>query len=949
MKKLLILFAAVLCASLGLWAQSQEEMMQQMMRPLPNDPLVRTGKLDNGLTYYIRHNELPAERAEFYLATDVGAIQEEYPSQDGLAHFLEHMCFNGTKNFPDKGILDYLRSIGAEFGRNINASTGWEETQYMLNNIPVARESVVDTCLLILHDYSHFVTNDPAEIDKERGVIIEERRQRRTAAWRLHERSLPYFYGDTKWASCTLIGLQEHLETFKPESLVEFYRTWYHPGNQAVIVVGDVDVDRTEKKIAEIFSDIPLQENPKAKDYIKIPDHEEPLVGVLTDPEATMPTIQMLWESESMPEAYNATIIGKSTDIIEDLIANIMAERFNDITSKPDTPFIGADFGSGNLCETMKAAMADVNLREDNLIGGFKAFYTEIEKMKRFGFTDDELERAKNEILTIYENKVKKADTRKNPEFVRPIIRSFFDKYPFLDPQMDFQIVSSILSQVNSVALSQVAAQMITENNLVVLYTGPEKEGIATPTKEQLLAAIAEVKASDIRPNEASSVAKEFLNPAKLKGAKVKKSAEGVYGSTVWTLKNGVQVTLLPTSHTKDQIIFRLYRDGGLSLIETEDLASFDNSIFRLYLSNTGVAGFSGTEVSKMLTGKTVNVKPYIGQLFNEISGSTRGADLEIALQLAYLYYTSPRFDADEFATGINQISAVLPNLMGQPNYKVQKEAIKTIYGDNPRRKLVDTEMVEQASVEALEKGYKKLFADAAGLKMTVVGDFSIDEIKPLIEKYIGSIPKGKKAPVWIDRKEYMVEGAVQNVFQTTMQTPKSSVINVYNAPVSYDAATIAALEAAEYILDIRYTNSLREDEGGTYGAHTSSQVDKFPKERAIIQTSFDCRPSVADKLRDLAKEGIRKLAEEGPTAEEASAAILNLQKKIPESRISNFYWRSSIEDYYEYGFDYDKEYEAAVAALDAAKIQAAVKAILDAGNLVEVVMTPSADSAESE
>ena len=949
MKKFMIVVAAIILAAQGLWAQSQEEMMAQMMRPLPNDPAVRTGKLDNGLTYYIRHNALPAERAEFYLATDVGAIQEEYPSQDGLAHFLEHMCFNGTKNFPDKGILDYLRSIGAEFGRNINASTGWEETQYMLNNIPVARESVVDSCLLILHDYSHFVTCAPEEIDKERGVIIEERRQRRTAAWRFHEKKLPYYYGDTKWASCTLIGLQEHLETFKPESLVSFYQTWYHPGNQAVIVVGDIDVDRTEKKLAEIFSDIPAKENPKAKEPIKIPGHEEPLVGIFTDPEATVSSIEMLWETDAMPEEYNATIIGKSRDLMTDVIANVMSERFNDITSKSDSPYISAELGVGNLCETMEATFGEVTLRDDNILDGFKAFYTELEKMKRFGFSDDEVERAKTDILTSYENRVKKAETRKNPEFVRPIIRSFFDKYPYMDPQTDFAIVSQILGQINSAALSQVAAQMITENNLVVIYTGPEKEGIATPTKEQLLAAIAEVKASDIKPNEASSIAKDFLNPAKLKGAKVKKSAASVSSSTEWTLKNGVKVTLLPTEYTKDQIIFRLYRDGGLSRVETADLESFDRSVFSLYLSNTGVAGFSGTEVSKMLSGKTVYVRPFVSELENGVTGSTRGADLEIALQLAYLYYTAPRFDEDEFATGINQMKAILPNFMSQPNYKLQKEALKTLYSDNPRRKVTDEETVEQANVETLGRVYKQLFSNAAGLRMTIVGDFDINAIKPLIEKYIGSIPKGKAAPSWIDRKEYLAEGAVKNVFEAKMQTPKSTVINVYSAPVKYDAATMAALDAAEYILDIRYVNSLREDEGGTYGAHTSASVEKYPQEIAMIQTSFDCRPSACDKLRDLAKQGIKSLAEEGPTAEEANAAILNLQKKLPENRISNAYWRSNIEDFYEYGFDYDKEYEAAVAALDAAKIQAAVKALLDAGNFIEVVMTPSADSVEKE
>ena len=316
---------------------------------LPNDPAVRKGTLENGLTYYIRHNDKPENRAEFYLATDVGAIQET-PDQDGLAHFLEHMCFNGTKNFPGKGILEYLQSIGAEFGRNINASTGVEQTVYMLNNIPLVREGVIDTCLLILHDYSHFVTCDPEEIDKERGVIIEERRARRTADWRMHEKSLPYYYGDSKYSTCTLIGSQENLETFKPESLTSFYHTWYRPDMQAVIVVGDIDVDAVEEKIKSTFADIPAAENPQQKEAYKIPDNTEPVIGIITDPEATSTSIEILWKSEPMPEELNSTDMGMMMELIKQYVSTIMSERFNDITSKPDAPFLSAYMGIGELC-----------------------------------------------------------------------------------------------------------------------------------------------------------------------------------------------------------------------------------------------------------------------------------------------------------------------------------------------------------------------------------------------------------------------------------------------------------------------------------------------------------------------------------------------------------------------------------------------------------------------
>ena len=949
MKRFLIISAFLpLLAAFPAAAQSQEEAMQQAMAALPNDPAVRIGHLDNGLTYYIRHNELPAQRAEFYLATNVGAIQEE-PDQDGLAHFLEHMCFNGTEHFPEKGILDYLRSIGAEFGRNINASTGFEETQYMLNNIPVQRETVVDTCLMILCDYAHFVNNDPAEIDKERGVIIEERRQRRNAQWRTMERSLPYYFKGTKMENCTLIGRQESLETFKPESLVNFYRTWYHPDMQAVVVVGDVDVDRTEAKIREIFSVIPKCENPKAKEHLKVPDNQEPIVGIITDPETTVPTVEMIWKSEAMPEQFNPTVIGQTQDLLKMLIGRIMAERFADIVSQPDSPYLqGIVDISSLIYEDIDAVMGEVALKEDNILPGFKAFYTEVERMKRFGFADDELERAKTDILTAFENAVNKAPTRRNPQFIGPILSNFFDKQPILEPETELQLGKQLLASINAQVLSMLAAQMITDENLIVLYSGPEKEGIATPTAEQLLQVIAEVKASEIKPLEGEEIASEFLNPALLKGSKVKKTAKAIYGATQWTLKNGVKVIVLPTDYTKDQILLNLNKDGGLSLVSNEDMPSMDQNIFALYQSNTGVAGFSGTQVSKMLTGKSVSVTPYIGQLETGIRGTSTQKDLETAFQLLYLYWMDPRFDPKEYENGIQQLKAILPNLQNQPTYKLQTEMYKTLYGDHPRRQMISAETLEKANLETLEKVYRSLFSDIAGATMTIVGDVDLETLKPLVEKYIGSLPKGKKAAKWVDTHEDIVKGRVENIFAVDMQTPKSTVLQVWTADMPYTELDAAALDVVSYILDIRYTNSLREDEGGTYGASTAAQINRRPKEQALIQVTFDCRPSVCDKLRSLAIEGIRDLAENGPTDEEMDNAVKNLRKNIPENRVNNAYWRNSIEIHERYGEDRDAAREAAINALTKETVRQTLQRILAQDNLIELVMKP-ANAAEAE
>ena len=647
------------------------------------------------------------------------------------------------------------------------------------------------------------------------------------------------------------------------------------------------------------------------------------------------------------PEQLNATLIGQMTEYLKAIISNIMYERFTDITSKPDSPYLSASFGFGDMIyEDIEAEMADVALKEDNILGGFKAFYTELERMKRFGFSDDEVNRAKTNILNSCENAVKKAPTRKNPEFVRPILSNFFDNEPFMEPEAELQVVQQIFAGINAQVLSMLTPQLLADN-LVIIYSGPEKAGIATPSEKDILDAMAEVKASEIKPMEGEEIASEFLNPALLKGAAVKKTGKTIYDATEWTLKNGVKVIVLPTEYTKDQILFNLSKEGGASLISDADIASFDDNIWGLWMNNAGVSGFTGTQVSKMLTGKTLSVTPYIDRLEHGIGGSSSVKDLETALQLVYLFYTDPRFDQDEYDNGINQITAVLPNLENQPNYKLQKELYKTLY-KTPRREMISAEKLAKASLATIEKNYRSLFADAAGATMVIVGDVDLNALKPLVEKYIGSLPKGKKATKWVDTHEDVIPGRIENVFTVDMQTPMSTVVQAWTAPLAYTAERQAALDAISYILDIRYTNSLREDEGGTYGASSQGMIQRRPTEQVIIQVVFACRPSLCDKLRSLAIDGIRDLAANGPTDDEVNSAVLNLKKNLPESRVSNSYWRSRIKDYLDYGKDGDAAREAALNSLTKESIQKFLQEILAADNLAEIVMKP-ANTAEAE
>ena len=650
MKAKFFLIAAVLFGTAAL-ANGQQ------MPTLPNDPAARVGKLENGMTYYIRHNDKPAGRAEFYLATNVGALQEE-PDQDGLAHFLEHMCFNGTKNFPGKGILNWLESIGASFGGNVNASTGVEQTIYLLNNIPLVRPTVIDTCLLIMHDYSHFVTCDPVEIDKERGVILEEKRSRNTASWRMREQSSPYIYGDTKYATTTIIGSEENLKTFKPESLTNFYHTWYRPDMQALVVVGDFDVDEVEAKIKSTFADIPAVENPRQKEVIRIPDNEEPIIGVLTDKENNQTSITVYWKSEPMPEEMNNTAIGMLTNIVKNLVSNIMNERFSDLSAKSDAPFTDAGFGMGKLCESCEVVLAEVDCKEGKALESFNSLLSETRRMSLYGFSDSEVERAKTELLSQYEKAANSADTRKNGEFVMGMIYNFLDNEPFMDPAVELELAKDLLGQINATVLNQIAQQLITKENMVVIYTAPEREGISHPSEAELRAVIEAVENADIARAEGEEIPAEFVNPAKIKSGRLKKSSNGLYGSTVLQLKNGLKVTLLPTEVQKDRISFSLNMLGGKSLFPDSHMASLDDNVLGLFLSNSGVGEFPNTMVGKMLAGKQLSVSPSIGNYTHSINGSSTRKDLETAFQLAYLYFMEPRFDEEEYDKGI-QLSLI--------------------------------------------------------------------------------------------------------------------------------------------------------------------------------------------------------------------------------------------------------------------------------------------------
>ena len=932
MKRLFIFIAALIAATVA-FGQT----------PLPNDPAVRTGQLENGLKYYIRHNDQPAQRAEFWIATDAGANQEE-DHQDGLAHFFEHMCFNGTKNFPGKSMLTYLQSIGAEFGRNINASTGFEVTQYMLNNIPVVRESIVDSCLLVLHDWSGFVTCDPAEIDNERGVIIEEKRGRDAADWRMYMAARPYIYGDVPYGRRTLIGGYDQLANFEHQSLTEFHQKWYRPDNQAIIVVGDIDVDAIEAKIKTMFSDIPVPAEPVQKPVYKLADNVEPIVGIITDPEAQYSYVEILWKREPMPKEFNNTDVAFMTNIVKSYVRQIMGERLADIAADPTSPFIQAGVYFYPICNECDATRAQVLFREGNMAPALKTFMLEVEKMKQFGFTEAEVQRATENILKAYEKAVEAAGSRKNGDFVDPLLNNFYQNESYLEPELAYQLAQGLCGQINAQILNQLLGQLqfVTDENMIVLYNGPSKEGSIIPTEDEIRNVLAEVKTIEVQPNAEEAVNEPFISE-ELKGSPVKTAAETVYGATEWTLKNGVKVIVLPTELKKDQVIFNITKKGGKTLIATEDLPSFEDNIWSLYLEYAGISKFAGKNIPKMLAGKSLSVSPYIGGSRHGVNGSSTPKDLETALQIAYLYFTAPRFDESEYMTGINQINALMPNMKANPDFLFDIEMDKILYGNNPRVVSLTDETLEKADLATIERVYRELFKDAAGAVVTIVGNVDLETLKPMVEKYIGSLPKGKKATDVVEENLItFAKGEVNEEVRLPMQAPKSTVLQLYTAYAPVNTKKSVALDAANYIIDMVYTKTIREDEGGTYGVGTSMVAQKLPMERLIAQVQFATNPESVAKLSGLATKGLKELAENGPTAEHFNMAVENFKKNLPEKRINNSYWLNCLNTWTEQGIDVDAEYEEALNSLTAEDVKAALQELLSQGNVINIASFPA-------
>ena len=889
-------------------------------------------------------SSLPKGQASFYIYHDVGAIQED-DDQQGLAHFLEHMAFNGTKNLPDKDLINKLETIGVQFGNNLNAFTSWDCTQYMVMDCPVTEENV-DLALLILHDWSQFIALEADEIDSERGVIMEELRTRDGASLRAQNDMIRNLFKGSLYEHRNLIGYLDGLKSFDQQALVNFYKKWYRPELQALVIVGDIDVDQVESKIKTLMADIPASPADAAQKVMHVvPATEEPIVSVFSDPEMTQSSVMMFARRDALPKEYQNTIIGYSYDIVQTFATIMMNERFEDIAQAADAPFLGGGMSEGGIgiCPTMESTMFSATAHEGRIDDAFRAMYTEMERMRRSGFTAGEFERAKQEILRWSERQYTNRNDVKNAEYAQRYLDNYAKGTPMMDAETEWQLDQMLINSLTVDQINEAYAQMATPNkNLVILARSPKKEGVEIPTAEQLLAIKAEVEASEIAPFEDNTVIEPLLNPAlKLKGSKVASVAQNEsLGYTEWTLKNGIKVVVRPSTLKADEVLIHASAKGGKSMLS--DAEYFHGDYLAMVMQQSGISKFSATELAKQLSGKSAYATVGVSAYEHGVNAGGSPKDIETILQLMYLNFTAPRFDETDLQNLKKMYVPYFRNMESDPNYLMGKAFQETLYQNHVRRQATSAAQIESLNLETLASVHKQLFTYADDFRFVIAGNVDLNTLKPLVEKYIGSLPTSKKVEyAVVDDGVRTATGKVTNDFRVSMQQPKVSVYLTFSGAIEDNAKNRLVLDLLTRALDSRYMVSIREEKGGTYGVHVQGGINEYPVEQYMAVIVFDTNEQLADELVEICDAEIAKIAENGPLADDIAKSKEFLQKNYANVLENNGGWMSAIDRWYEEGYNYKEEYLGILESVTLEDVQAMAKKMLEDGNRTLVVMRP--------
>ena len=928
------LFTVLLVLGSAVLASAQQ---QPQMPPIPTDPNVRIGKLENGLTYYIRHNELPEDRADFYIAQKVGSILEE-ENQRGLAHFLEHMCFNGTTNFPGKALINYLETIGVRFGENLNAYTSIDETVYNIANVPVIRDGIVDSCLLILHDWANDLTLDPKEIDNERGVIHEEWRTGQGAMMRMYEQALPKAFEGSKYGHRLPIGTIEVIDNFPYQALRDYYEKWYRPDQQGIVVVGDVDVDKVEAKIKEIFSPIEMPANAAERVYEKVPDNKEPIITIAKDKEQPSTMIYIWHKHPATPNEAKGNIGYLVQNYIFSMIAKMLNARLDELRQNANPPYIMAVTEDTDflLAKTTQAFAGIAVSKEDGIPTAISALVREIERARKFGFTASEYARAKADYLRALESAYNEREKVRNGQYVQEYIRHFIDNEPIPGIEMEYTLMNQLAPNIPVEAINSILPQLITDENIVINIFGPDKEGMVYPTEAEILDVLNKTKAEEITAY-VDKVSDEPLMKETPKAGKIVKTEEGAFGSTVLTLSNGVRVVVKNTDFKADEIRMSAFSPGGTSIFGTGEALQVKmlNSVAGL----GGLGNFSNVDLEKVLAGKKASISASVNGLTERVNGSCSPKDFETLMQLVYLTFTAPRMDDAAFESFKQRTKASLANQEADPSIALVDTLNKEMYGNHPMAMRVKAEMIDQIDYNRIMEMYKDRFKEAGDFTFLFVGNINLEEAKPLIETYLGGLPTINRKENFKDIKLDIQKGARKNLFEKQMETPKATVLNIISGNCPFNLKNSLLMTMLSQIMDMVYTETIREKEGASYGVGTVGQIN-YPKEEAIFQIYFDTDPAKREKMEQLVMAELQKVAQEGPRPEHLAKVKEFLLKKHVENAKENSYWLGQLDSYYWNNTDMNTDYEKLVNEMTVEDVKNFIKTLLDQGNIIEVTMT---------
>lgn len=910
----------------------------QAMPPIPVDENVRIGKLDNGLTYYIRHNEYPKGQADFFIAQKVGSIQEE-DSQRGLAHFLEHMCFNGTKNFPGNEVVSWLETVGVKFGRNLNAYTSVDETVYNISSVPVARESVQDSCLLILHDWADGLLLADEEIDKERGVIHEEWRRSNQGQQRILERLLPVIYPDSKYGHRLPIGIMEVVDNFPYQTLRDYYETWYRPDLQGILVVGDIDPDRIEAKIKEIFSDIKMPENPKKREYYPVADNEEPIIAIGSDPEQQYAIVELMFKSEATPDSLKGNLDYLVGRYATDMVDAMLNSRFQELSSKPDAPFALAEAGYGTfiLSKTADALTVAALPKGGEIIPAFEAVYREALRAKRGGFTSSEYDRARSEYLSKLEKAYNERSKTESTALVREYVRNFLDNEPIPGIENEFTIMSMLANQLPVEVINMALPELITDKNVVVLAMLPETDEFTAPTEQQLAEAMKRVEAETIDAF-VDEVKTEPLIPQLPAPGKIVTVAENpVYGGEVWTLSNGINVVVKPTDFKENEILFNAVARGGTSALP----ASYDLNLRYLpyAVAQHGLGDYTATDLEKYTAGKQASLDLQIGDYVRQLDGSTVAKDLPLLMELIYATFTEFEISPDDFASLQNMYTGIIKNQEATPNYRFSRNLMEWLYS-SPRKHVLDLATIQNADSDRILEIAKQALASPGDYTFYFVGAIDVETLKPLVEQYIATLPSAKSGVKAELAGLGIAKGAATEQVTAKMDTPQTFAGIFVTADVPYTAKNQKLASIVGQILTARLIKLVREDEGATYSISAQSSLSRFNDNQLLIQSAFPMKPEMKDKVLEIIAGQFDDMTR-NITDEELNKVKEYMLKESAKDLTENEPWLGAMVGYQMLPVDTFIDASETVNSITPADVQAFMADVMKQNNYRVFVMDP--------